>query len=138
MCNLENISIKLKTISLSLLLWSSFLFSQNIYDTAIVDTVALKYKKLIGKFSMGSSRVLRLGVGFKPRTPPPSRPPRSPSSLNRLSEAKRAKPGKPGVSRPLTMQRSTGTKDAGTPADSLSPSLESDRHRIYFGVRWPR
>ena len=46
---------------------------------------------------MGSSRVLRLGVGFKPRTPPPSRPPRSPSSLNRLSEAKRAKPGKPGV-----------------------------------------
>ena len=44
---------------------------------------------------MGSSRVLRLGVGFKPRTPPPSRPPRSPSSLNRLSEAKRAKPGKP-------------------------------------------
>ena len=47
---------------------------------------------------MRSSRVLRLGVGFKPRTPPPSRPPRSPSSLNRLSEAKRAKPGKPGVS----------------------------------------
>ena len=46
---------------------------------------------------MRSSRVLRLGVGFKPRTPPPSRPPRSPSSLNRLSEAKRAKPGKPGV-----------------------------------------
>ena len=48
---------------------------------------------------MRSSRVLRLGVGFKPRTPPPSRPPRSPSSLNRLSEAKRAKPGKPGVLR---------------------------------------
>ncbi|MBK20926.1 MAG: hypothetical protein CMP63_01225 [Flavobacteriales bacterium] len=45
MCNLKNIPIKLKTISLSLLLWSSFLFSQNIYDTAIVDTVALKYKK---------------------------------------------------------------------------------------------
>ena len=50
---------------------------------------------------MRSSRVLRLGVGFKPRTPPPSRPPRSPSSLNRLSEAKRAKPGKPGVFAPF-------------------------------------
>ena len=40
------------------------------------------------------------------------------------------------VPRSITMQRPTGTKDAGTPADSLSPSLESDRHRIYFGVRW--
>ena len=45
MCNLENISIKLKTTSLSLLLWSSLSFSQSIYDTAIIDTVALKYKK---------------------------------------------------------------------------------------------
>ena len=52
---------------------------------------------------MGSSRVLRLGVGFKPRTPPPSRPPRSPSSLNRLSEAKRAKRGKPGVFLPSVL-----------------------------------
>ena len=34
------------------------------------------------------------------------------------------------VPRSITMQRPTGTKDAGTPADSLSPSLESDRHRI--------
>ena len=40
------------------------------------------------------------------------------------------------VPRSITMQRPTGTKDAGTPAGSLSPSLESDRHRIYFGVRW--
>ena len=29
------------------------------------------------------------------------------------------------VPRSITMQRPTGTKDAGTPADSLSPSLES-------------
>ena len=40
------------------------------------------------------------------------------------------------VPRSITMQGPTGTKDAGTPADSLSPGLESDRHRIYFGVRW--
>ena len=57
---------------------------------------------------MGSSRVLRLGVGFKPRTPPTSRPPRSPSSLNRLSEAKRAKPGKPGVFPCLGTQAPSG------------------------------
>ena len=79
---------------------------------------------------MRSSRVLRLGVGFKPRTPPPSRPPRSPSSLNRLSEAKRAKPGKPGVFPPTgkiaTLEKNKGRSKLKTRSDLISAMYKND------------
>ena len=38
-------SIKSKMILLFSLLWSTFISSQNIYDTALVDTVSINYKK---------------------------------------------------------------------------------------------
>ena len=45
MFNVENILIKSKIFLPFLLLWSSFISSQNIYDTALIDTVSIKYKK---------------------------------------------------------------------------------------------
>lgn len=45
MFNSKNIYYEIKIISVFFLLYNSPVFSQNVYDTAIVDTVALKYRK---------------------------------------------------------------------------------------------
>ena len=53
---------------------------------------------------MRSSRVLRLGVGFKPRTPPPLSPPSLPAPPLLSIASQRPKgqnPENPGFSRPL-------------------------------------
>jgi len=45
MFSVENILTKSRINLLSLLIWSPFISSQNIYDTAVVDTVSIQYKK---------------------------------------------------------------------------------------------